>query len=61
MLQGRRLDEETGLYDFRARVHDTARGRFMQRDVLEPEDNLYEFAKDNPINVTDQQGCSRWS
>ena len=29
---GRQLDEETGLYFYRARYYDSVKGRFLQRD-----------------------------
>ena len=55
MFTGRQLDEETGLYYYRARYYDPAKGRFLQRDPVEYADgmNLYEYAQDNPINKVD--------
>jgi RHS repeat-associated protein len=58
MFTGRELDEETGLYYFRARYYDTAKGRFLERD---PEGyvngmNLYEYANDNPTRFVDPFG-----
>ena len=58
LFQGRRLDEETGLYYFRNRYYDPAHGRFISRD---PEGfidgpNLYSFVNNNPINYTDPTG-----
>ncbi len=32
MFTARELDEETGLYYFRARYYDSAKGRFLERD-----------------------------
>jgi RHS repeat-associated protein len=57
MFAGRYLDEETGIYDYRARYHDPAKGRFLERDPLEPDPNLYEYGRDNPVNVTDPSGA----
>jgi len=34
MFTGRRLDEETGLYYYRARYYDCVKGRFLQKDPL---------------------------
>jgi RHS repeat-associated protein len=61
MFTGRELDEEAGLYYFRARYYDTATGRFLQRDPLEYFDstNLYQYALDEPTFGLDPLGlCS---
>jgi RHS repeat-associated protein len=58
MFTGRELDEETGLYYYRARYYDTFKGRFLQRDPSEYIEgmNLYEYAKDNPLKYVDPTG-----
>jgi RHS repeat-associated protein len=58
MFTGRQLDEETGLYYYRARYYDPVKGRFLQRDPLEYLDgaNLYEYGDDNPIRFGDPTG-----
>jgi len=58
MFTGRQLDEETGLYFYRARYYDTVKGRFLQRDPAEAADstNLYRYVKDNPANLVDPSG-----
>ena len=56
---GRQLDEETGLYYYRARYHDAIKGRFLQRDPIGEvlgDLNLYEFEGSNPVNATDPLG-----
>jgi RHS repeat-associated protein len=55
---GQRFDPETGLYYYRARYYDPAKGRFLQRDPLEFIDgmNLYRYALDNPPNNVDPTG-----
>jgi RHS repeat-associated protein len=55
---GRQLDEEAGLYYYRARYYDSGKGRFLQRDPLEYAGgmNLYEYAASNPIDNVDPQG-----
>ena len=55
---GRQFDEESGLYFYRARYYDPAKGRFIQRDPLEYVDgyNLYQYAVSNPINLLDPSG-----
>ena len=35
MFTSRQLDEETGLYYYRARYYDTFKGRFLQKDPLD--------------------------
>lgn len=62
MFTGRRLDEETGLYYYRARYYDCVKGRFLQRDPLGYVDgmNLYEYVGNNPISVVDPWGKSTY-
>src|SRR5262249_11744552 len=57
---GRQVDEETGLYFYRARYYDPLKGRFLQRDPLRYADglNLYEYARSNPIFYMDPTGLS---
>jgi RHS repeat-associated protein len=58
MFTGRQLDEEDGLYFYRARSYDPVKGRFLQRDPLGYVDgtNLYAYGGDNPINHADPDG-----
>jgi len=58
MFTGRQLDEETGLYFYRARYYDSFKGRFLQRDALGYVDgmNLYAYVSDNPVNLDDPYG-----
>jgi len=58
MFTGRQLDEESGLYYYRARTYDPVKGRFLQRDPIEYLDsmNLYEYALDNPLRFVDPMG-----
>ncbi len=55
---GRRLDEESGLMDYRNRNYNLFLGRFMQRDQLGYFDsyNLYQYTNNNAINGTDPYG-----
>jgi RHS repeat-associated protein len=58
---GRQLEEETGLYYFRARHYSPSKGRFLQRDPLDyrtPDSNLYAYVGDNPVNRIDPTGQS---
>jgi RHS repeat-associated protein len=59
---GRQLDEETGLYFYRARYYDPKIGRFLQRDSLGyvAGMNLYEYVGARPINNTDPTGLWPW-
>lgn len=58
-FQGRYLDRETGLYEFRHRVYDPATGRFLQRDpIWDPLNvgNQYSFVGNNPVTWSDPSG-----
>ena len=58
LFTGRRLDEESGIYYYRARMYDPNIGRFLQRDPLGYLDNmnLYAYCLNNSINFTDPYG-----
>lgn len=60
MFTGRQLDEETGLYFYRARYYDCGKGRFLQRDPLEYSDgyNLYSYVHSNPASHGDPLGLA---
>ncbi|MFO1433712.1 MAG: RHS repeat-associated core domain-containing protein [Candidatus Competibacteraceae bacterium] len=61
MFTGRQLDEETGLYFYRARYYDCGKGRFLQRDPLGYSDgkNYFEYVKGTPINRIDPSGMEQ--
>lgn len=61
LFTGRQLDEETGLYYYRARFYNCLKGRFLQRDPKGYVDgmNLYEYVKGNPLKWQDPQGTAR--
>jgi RHS repeat-associated protein len=58
MFTGRQLDEETGLYYYRARYYDPAKGRFLERDPAEASDdvNFYAYVADRPTLMLDPSG-----
>jgi RHS repeat-associated protein len=58
LFTGRQLDEEGGLYYYRARYYDSGKGRFLQRDPLGYKGgaNLYQYVRGNPINGIDPYG-----
>ena len=55
---GRRFDEETGLYYYRARYYHSEMGRFLQVDPIGyvSHMNLYGYVRNNPTNLTDPLG-----
>jgi RHS repeat-associated protein len=55
---GQRFDAESGLFYFKNRYYSALQGRFISRDpaVRGAEENTYEYASDNPINVFDPSG-----
>ncbi len=61
LFTGRRLDEETGLYYYRARMYDAELGRFVGRDPIGYEAgdwSLYRYVFGSPLNHRDPSGAS---
>jgi RHS repeat-associated protein len=56
LFTGRRFDEETGLYYFRARYYDADQGRFISRDPIGYVDGLNLYSTVSPTNMTDPFG-----
>lgn len=59
------LDDSTGLYFYNARYYDPVLGRFIQADMIIPNQadpqafNRYSYVRNNPVNLTDPSG-HRW-
>ncbi len=57
---GRRLDIESGIYDYRNRTYNQHIGRFHQRDLIGYFDsmNLTQYVRNSPTNYTDSYGLA---
>ncbi len=55
---GRQYDEETGLYQYRARYYSPRLGQFLTQDPIGTKDdpNLYLYVGADPVNATDPTG-----
>lgn len=62
LYTGRRLDPETGLYQYRERYYHSQLGRFINRDPIfygGSQWNLYEYVSGSPVNWLDPFGQSK--
>ena len=59
---GRRYDQETGQYYYRARMYSPSQGRFLSNDPLGMVDgpNMYAYVQNDPVNHRDPTGMFRW-
>jgi RHS repeat-associated protein len=62
MFTGRRYDDETGNYYYRARYYCPEIGRYLQTDPLSYIGgmNLYTYVHNDPVNRTDPRGLYEW-
>ncbi|MCX8091124.1 MAG: RHS repeat-associated core domain-containing protein [Verrucomicrobiae bacterium] len=58
LLQGRDLDPDTGLYNFRNRYYTPLSGAFVQVDPIRVNGglNFYRFVENEPVNASDPFG-----
>ncbi len=56
LYTGRTLDVSTGLYYYRARFYDALLERFVNRDPIAADVNLYRYCGNTPISDTDPTG-----
>jgi RHS repeat-associated protein len=61
MFTGRRYDDETGRYYYRARVYAPDLGRFLQPDPIGYDDgmNMYAYCGNNPLGFVDPSGLCK--
>lgn len=53
---GQEFDEETGLYNYHARLYDPSIGRFYQIDPQSQYSSPYKYAGNSPISIVDPDG-----
>lgn len=56
LFTGQDLDQETGLYDYHARLYDTSLGRFYAVDAGGSCTSPYAYVSNNPVNLVDPSG-----
>jgi RHS repeat-associated protein len=56
LFTGQDLDQETGLYDFYARLFDPALGRFLATDPVLTSKSPYVYTNNSPISFVDPNG-----
>uniref|UniRef100_A0A904MW34 Tox-SGS domain-containing protein n=1 Tax=Culex quinquefasciatus TaxID=7176 RepID=A0A904MW34_CULQU len=56
LYTGQEFDEETGLYNYHARLYDPDLGRFYQVDPQEQYPSPYKYAGNSPISLVDPDG-----
>jgi len=60
LYTGREYSFATGLYYNRARYYDPGLERFINRDPIAADINLYAYCDDNPLDATDPLGLDSW-
>ncbi len=56
IFTGQRFDAETGLYYYKRRYYDAGLGRFIGRDPIAADVNLYLYCGDSPLGNVDPTG-----
>ena len=59
--RGYYYDEETGLYYLNTRYYDSEIKRFLNRDMLDNETNLYQYCYNNPVLYSDENGMTAYA
>ncbi len=57
LYTGQEFDEETKLYNYKARMYDSILMRFYSVDPAEEQASPYTYCKNNPIMLVDPDGC----
>ena len=58
LYTGRQYDLETGLYNYRNRFYGAELGRFLSRDPIQDDINLYRYVGNNPVIYGDPSGLA---
>lgn len=61
LFTGQELDEQLGIYNYKARFYDVTLGRFYSADQFEQFASPYIYVGNDPVNLADPEGNFAWA